>query len=335
MQPVTIQDILTNSFFKLGKFSPAETPASEDSAYALQELQGMLDSWNAQELFIFATDYLRFTLPTNIQPLLIGQGVNVTSVAAAASVATYVGRNSYAIGDTISVHNIGTIGGILFDQLDVPVINATPTQFQTTIAAGTVVTTLVTGQSIYSTIDDTFPNFITSTTRPVKIADANIILTGTNPIVKVPLRIRDKDWWIANTVPTVSTTLPTDLYYNPTYPNAQLYLWPLQSFAYDIELEVWNNLADVSDTTLQFFMPPAYWSAVTWSLAETLVPTYGVSADRAQGIMRAAMKARAIVKDLNATVPRIVTADSGIPKGGMHNRSFFNYLFGAIVGPRN
>lgn len=335
MQPVTWLDIITNSFFKLGKFSPSESIPAEDSAYALMEGRGMLDQWNAQELFIFATDYLRYTLPTSIQPLLIGQGVNITAVAAASSLATYTARNTYTQGDEISITGIGTIGGVLFDQTDVLVVSATSKSFTTNIAPGTVVTTPAVGQSIYSTTDDVFPNFITATTRPVKVADANIILTGTNPIVKVPLRIRDKDWWIANTVPTVPTTLPTDLYYNPTYPNGQIYLWPLQTFAYDIELEVWNNLSDISDLTLEFFMPPAYWSAVTLSLAEAMIPTYGLPSDRAGMIMRQAMQARAIVKDLNATSPRIVTADSGIPKGGMKNRSFFNYLSGAIVGPKN
>lgn len=336
MQPRTILDITTNAFFKLGKFSPIENIPAEDSAYALTELQGMLDQWNAENLFIYATDYLELTLVPGIQPLTIGQGVTITAVSADNGTATYVGRNTYAVGDEVSIAQIGTVGGLVFDQLDVLVTSATPTQFQTAILAGTVTNTpiLPTGAAIFSTTDDAFPNYIIPTTRPVEIQNANIILTGTNPIVKVPLHIRDKDWWMANTVPTVPTTLPTDLYYDPQYPNGQLYLWPLQSNAYGLELQVWHNLADVSDLTMEFFLPPAYWSATTWSLAEVLMATYGVPPQRAGAVVQQAMKARNIVKSLNSEPPKIVTKDSGIPRGN-RNRSFFNYLSGSIVGPRN
>lgn len=337
MQPRSILQIISNSFYKLGKFSPAESIPAEDSAYALDELQGMLDLWNSKNLFIYATDFLQFTLVTNVQPLLIGQGVNVTAVASdGAGTATYTGRNTYAIGDSVSTNGIGIVGGVQFNQANVLVINATPQLFQTAIAGALVATTPTpTGQAIFSTPDNIFPNYLTTYTRPVKIADANILLTNSNPVVKVPLRIRDKDWWIANTVPTVATTLPTDLYYDPTYPNGRIYLWPLQTNAFGLELEVWNSLNDISDLNYQFFMPPAYWSAVTLSLAEAMVPAYGLPPQRITSLRDQAMKARAAVQDLNSQPPRIVSADSGIPKGGQRNRSFFNYLSGAIVGPKN
>ena len=252
----------------------------------------------------------------NVQPLTIGQGVSITSVSATGGQATYIGRNTYAQGDEISTDGMGTIGGLDFDQLDVPVISATPTQFVLNITAGTVSATTVAGKAIYSTTDDAFPNYITSTTRPTEIQNANIVLTGTNPIVKVPLRIRDKDWWMANNVPTVPTTLPTDLYYNPMYPNGQIYLWPLQTNAYGLELQVWHNLADISDLTMEFFMPPAYWSATTWSLAEVLMATYGVPPQRAGMVVQQALKARATVKSLNSEPPKIVTKDSGGYRAG-------------------
>src|ERR1700691_2312354 len=243
MQPVSILDIVTNSFFKLGKFSPSESIPSEDSAYALMELQGMVDAWNADELFIYATDYLEYILIPSIQPLLIGEGVAVTSVSATGGQATYVGKNHYATGDLVSTGNIGTIGGLNFNQLTVPVINATPTQFVLNIAAGTVASTpVLAGQAIYATDDNIFPNYMTLATRPVKIADANIILNNVTPIVKVPLVVHNgkqgKDWWIANTVPNVPSTIPTDLYYNPRYPNGEIYLWPEQTVNYGLELEV-------------------------------------------------------------------------------------------------
>jgi hypothetical protein len=336
MQPRTILQIVTNSFFKLGKFSPAESIPAEDSAYALDELQGMLDGWNAEELYIFATDFLQLVLVPGVQPLTIGQGVTVTAVASdGVGTATYIGANAYAIGDSVTTGGIGGIGGVQFNQTSVLVISATALQFQTAIAGALVATTPTpTGKAIFSTPLNIIPNYVTSTPRPVKIADANIILNNVNPIVKVPLRIRDKDWWIANAVPTVTTTLPTDLYYDTLYPNGAIYLWPLQSVNYGLELEVWNNLADISDLNYQFYMPQGYWRAVTLSLAEAMVPAYGLPPQRVVSLSRDAMKARAVVRDLNSVSPRIVSADSGIPKGGMRNRSFFNYLSGQLVGPR-
>lgn len=333
MQPVTVLDIVTNALYKLGKFSPIEAIPSEDSAYALTELQGMLDGWDAQELFIFATDYLQFILVPGVQPLLIGQGSVVTAVACAGGVATYTAKNSYSTGDSICTGSIGTVGGVQFNQTDVLVTSATQKQFTTSIGAGTVVTTAVVGQAIYTTPDDIFPNYLTVNQRPAKIADANIIINNISPIVKVPLRIRDKDWWIANSVPNITSSIPTDLYYNPKWPNGEIYLWPQQSVNYGLELEVWVNLAGVTDLTYQFYLPQGYWRAVTLSLAEALIPTYGLPLQRAAGLAKQAMEARAIIRNLNSKSPTILTRDPGIPRGG-RSQNYFNWLNGTSVPPR-
>jgi len=107
-----------------------------------------------------------------------------------------------------------------------------------------------------------FSNYLTTTQRPEKIEDANIILNNLSPIVKCPLRIRDKDWWVANSIPSVPTSIPTDLYYDPTFPNGQIYLWPLQNVNYGLELETWTNLSQYTSLTQQFWMPPGYEDAV-------------------------------------------------------------------------
>src|SRR5579859_2908705 len=230
--PLTTLDIIARAFFEIGAYSPSDTLPPEDTTFARQKLSALLDAFNADGLNIYATDFLMFTLPPNVQPILIGEAVNITQVAAAAGVATYTGVNNYQVGDVVSTGGIGTIGGVLFNQSNVIVTNATPTSFQTAIGAGTVAPTTVTGMAIYGTVVNEFPNFATPYPRPVGISDANIVLNNVNPVVRTPVRVRDKDWWMANSVRTVPSSIPTDLYYDPVFPNGRLNLWPEQDVNY-------------------------------------------------------------------------------------------------------
>lgn len=82
------------------------------------------------------------------------------------------------------------------------------------------------------------PTFLVNGERPVRIANANVILNTTNPTVRVPLHIRDKDWWAGQTVQTIQTSLPTDLYYRPDWPLGSLFFWPVPNQGYGAEIEV-------------------------------------------------------------------------------------------------
>jgi len=159
------------------------------------------------------------------------------------------------------------------------------------------------------------------TQRPVKIEAANLVLNTATPNIRIPLGIRDDDWWADQRIRSLANTTPTDLFYSPNWPNGQINLWPVPTLAYGLELETWVLLSKFVDipngaTALNqtFSFPPGYQAALTYSLAETLCEAFG----KPVGPMLAASarNARSKIQNLNLESPRISTTDSGIPRSG-------------------
>lgn len=168
--------------------------------------------------------------------------------------------------------------------------------------------------------------------RPVKIVGCNIVLNNVNPPVKSPVAIRDADWWNDQLVPSLTTTLPTDLYYDPLWPNGALNFWPIPTVAYGVLLELWvllSQFAGLAGAPNQFSMPPGYWDAIQWSLAEMICPSFGKTLT--PEIVGFAMRGRRSIQMNNDQPRRISTRDNGVPLGGKE-RPYWNYRQG--LGPR-
>lgn len=166
-----------------------------------------------------------------------------------------------------------------------------------------------------------------ATTRPVRIHRANWVDTSVDPNIKTPLNLRDAAWWASVTVPDIGVTYPSDLYYNPTYPDGTIYLWPYPTVAYGLELFTWEQLSAFAALSDTLSLPPGYEDAITMSLAELLCVPFGRSCP--PELERNARKARAYIQGLNVTPPRMGSRDSGIPGGGSGN--YFNWQNGQIV----
>lgn len=158
--------------------------------------------------------------------------------------------------------------------------------------------------------------------RPVTIEGASLIYPGSTSVYQT-LNLRDAAWWHEQTTPELATSIPTDLYYDPTWPNGSLYFWPVPTTAYQVELWCRVVLAQVvlSD---EFSMAPGYKSAVTFTLAEYLAVPWAVPVPPA--LAHRAMLARARVFANNDPTPRLATDDAGMPA---RQRPSFNYLTGS------
>lgn len=159
--------------------------------------------------------------------------------------------------------------------------------------------------------------------RPVEIIAANIVMTSVTPNVRVPLSIRDDAWWAANTVQGISTSLPTDLYYSDDWPSGALYLWPIPTTAYKLELFTRGILSSLT-ANASFSLPPGYEEAITLTLAEALSGPYDKPVT--PSLASAAMRARAAIQSLNSDSPRTSFAGTGLPGGT--RRGSFNYYSG-------
>jgi hypothetical protein len=124
---------------------------------------------------------------------------------------------------------------------------------------------------------------------------------------------------------SVTSDIPTDLYYDPSWPNGSIYLWPVPTSTYDLELAFDTLLSSVADGAADLDLPQGYQQAVRLTLAELLAPMFGQTASAST--MKAARAARLAIFGANTTSPDLITRDAGQPgRGG----GGFNFLTGNV-----
>lgn len=154
------------------------------------------------------------------------------------------------------------------------------------------------------------PDFVV-TQRPVAIRYAAVNI-GSN--VYREIRVRDAIWYQRQTMPALTLTFPTDLYYAPdwTDPNGlgtgygNVYFWGVPTSAYTVRLWLRVLLAQVAigDT---FSLPQGYYRALKLTLAESIAEDFGQAVSPTLAMQ--AREARDAVFGNNVTVPRIRTSD--------------------------
>lgn len=162
------------------------------------------------------------------------------------------------------------------------------------------------------------------TQRPVRIDYAALNLGG-SPVVYSPIEVRSKSWFQQVGVPGITTSMPTDVYYEPLWPLGKLYFYGVPNTAYGVRLWLRELLAAITDVTATFSLPPGYQRALTLTLAEALAPGNGQKAS--QDTVLAAREARAIVFGNNDEIPDLDTIDGGMP--GCRGRGY-NFLTGDV-----
>lgn len=164
--------------------------------------------------------------------------------------------------------------------------------------------------------------------RPEKILNANVLLNYPgNTSIRQKVNIRDADWWANKSAYAVVATFPTDLYYEPDWNNGSLYLWPIPTVAYPLEIEVYTVLQQLQLTSV-FCMPPGYMDAVVYSLAVSICPSFGKEVSPT--LARLALLAERRIQAGNISSPRISTRDAGMANGES-NRATWSYLTGQSV----
>lgn len=167
-------------------------------------------------------------------------------------------------------------------------------------------------------------------TRPERIHSASLILTDVTPNVDVPIRVRPAAWWSTDRVKSLTSSIPTDLYYEKDWPNGSLYFWPVPTYAYGVRLEVEQVVTTIPvdangtpQVNATFTAPPGYELAIVLTLAEALVTPY--KRPMPPELPGKAQRARAAIVSANTQSPRISSADIGT---GTKRRGGFNWLNG-------
>lgn len=168
-----------------------------------------------------------------------------------------------------------------------------------------------------------------TTNRPVSIDGANLVLNTSTPDIHIPLEILTYPEWLMLPTPAQTGSVPTKLYYDPTWPNGSVYLWTVPTVAYEIQLMTRAVLAQValSDT---FTLPPGYKTAITLTLTEDL--SAPLNAPVKPSTTQKATKARAQIFSNNVEIPKLRTQNAGMPRTSQSGvRCDFFYPNGQVI----
>lgn len=143
--------------------------------------------------------------------------------------------------------------------------------------------------------------------RPLRILAASVILEND---YHRPITVHHGlAWWHRLTDPTLSGDIPTDLAYDPAWPNGNVYFYPEPAAILTVELLVRTVLAQLAAGD-PFTLPPGYRRALMLTLAEDLAKPMGVALHPDTKIQ--AREARDLVFGANRQIPSLETADYGI-----------------------
>lgn len=120
-----------------------------------------------------------------------------------------------------------------------------------------------------------------NTSRPTKIVDAYLILNNGSIPVSYPMQVLNFQDYNAIRLKTLSTNFPNYIYYQPSFPIADVYIYPIfapndpatQGPAY-INLTSWKPFNMIVDPTAYMSYPPGYWEAIVFNLAVRIAEEY-------------------------------------------------------------
>ena len=186
--------------------------------------------------------------------------------------------------------------------------------------------------SVFSTIDQVF-NWPPSTRirtlgptgdfigqRPVQLDDATYFRDASTN-VSYGIKMINQEQYNNIAVKTVTSTYPQVLWYNATYPDIEIYIYPVPSRVLEFHFVSVEKLTEPAtlDTVLAF--PPGYLRAFRYNLACELAPEYGV--EPSPQVRRIAMYSKRDLKRINN--PDDVMA---MPAAMIINRPRFNIYTG-------
>ena len=114
-----------------------------------------------------------------------------------------------------------------------------------------------------------------SLTRPVFVERIGYVDTSTDPDTEEPLhRFTEQEW--ANVSQKARTsTRPDSYYYNPTFPNATVDLYPVPtSTTLEAVIYHWEAVSQFAALTTTVSLPPAWEEMLVTNLAVLLCPSY-------------------------------------------------------------
>lgn len=166
--------------------------------------------------------------------------------------------------------------------------------------------------------------------RPIRIVNANLVLTNASPEAHLPMRILNDDEWADIRVTEIPTTVPRLLYNDGNSPDSQLYLWGFPTQANDLELFTWQGLNNALGPTDTLAYPDGYARAILYKLAVEIAPLYWKKTDKLLALVQQqAISAYAAISNLNQDVP-YMQSDGYLGLSNVRDWDYYDYLTGGM-----
>lgn len=155
------------------------------------------------------------------------------------------------------------------------------------------------------------------TTRPIKIETAVVDRNG----ITYPVKVIDNEKYDQITYKALAGANTQAVYYEPTYPNGTLYLYPI-STGCTLKMRVLNSVKQFASTSVSIDMPEGYEDALILALAVRMAPSYGKNVN--PDTKTAARKAMKAIKITNQVVPTMDLPDAVMGRSGSSFSSFMS-----------
>lgn len=266
-------EIISGALKDIGALEAGETPTPEAAQDALQMFNFMLDQWSNENMMVFNTTEIIFTLTSGVVQYTLGNMPATPNFVGA-------GFTGSISGTTLTVTGI-TSGAVAQGQI----------LSGSGITTGTKILSPITGSTGNVNEEGTYkvniPQTVASTNitayyeKPLYIDSAFVRISTTSngqPIVNggldYPVAILALQQYEMIGLKTLNGPWPKALYFNPNEDFGNLFVWPnpAQGEMHIFANTVFSNIATIDD---DYILPKGYNMALRWCLAERLMPMYG------------------------------------------------------------
>jgi hypothetical protein len=132
--------------------------------------------------------------------------------------------------------------------------------------------------------------------RPVLVDDATYFRDPANGI-SYGLKLINQQQYNGIAVKTVTSTYPQVMWVNMSYPNIELYVYPVPTRALEFHIVSVDELSTPANLATDLAFPPGYLRAFRYNLACEIAPEFGVEPSRQ--VQRIAMTSKRNLKRIN------------------------------------
>jgi len=287
-------DIISSALKDIGALAAGETPDPASAQDAFIMLNRMLDQWSNEQMMVYYKTEIIFPITAGQTQYTIGPGGEIGSVFTGSITnnvltVTAITSGAIALGMTLSGTGITTGTKIVaFGSGAGGNVNE----------VGTYIVNI--SQNVASTTLNAYYQ------RPLSINSAFVrINTNSNgtPIVNggldYPVAILNVDNYNMIGLKTLSGPWPKALYYQPSDPLGNIFVWPnpSQGEMHIFADTLFSQYGSLNDNIL---LPQGYESCLEWCLAERLMPQYGKASPTQIGMVNSfAAQAKSTIKRTN------------------------------------